>query len=290
MEDNVKQITVQAPAKLNLTLDVLGKRDDGYHEMIMVMQSVDLTDEIGLTVGAGEGITIATDLGFLPTDKRNLAVAAALAFQEATGVDLGHLDIRINKKIPVCAGMAGGSSDAAAVLRGLNDLFETGLGGEELARIGQRVGSDVPYCVVGGTALAQGRGEILTPLPTLPACWVVIAKPSFPISTPELFKRLDGQKTRCHPDTAGMRKALEDRDLLGVARRIFNIFEDVLPVHRRTRVEELKQAILRAGALGGGMTGTGPTVFGLFDAEEAARAAYEEVMGQCGDTFLAKTL
>lgn len=196
-------ITVTAPAKLNLTLDVLGRREDGYHEMKMVMQSVDLTDQVTLTTGPGEGIELSTNLGFLPLDGRNLAAAAALRLQEETGAEWGRLTIELKKRIPVCAGMAGGSSDAAAVLRGLNQLCHLGLSPRELAEIGEKVGSDVPYCVLGGTALAQGRGEEITPLPALPGCWVALAKPGFPVSTPELFALLDQRRPRCHPDTGG---------------------------------------------------------------------------------------
>lgn len=286
----MEPVIVKAPAKLNLTLDVLGKREDGYHDMRMVMQSVSLADTVTLTRVPGEGVTLSSSLSFLPTDKKNLAVAAALRLQEVTGVELDGLNIQIDKQIPVCAGTAGGSSDAAAVLRGLNELYQIGLTLEELARIGEQVGADVPYCVLGGTALAEGRGEIVTPLPALPNCWVVMAKPGFPVSTPELFGRLDGQKVRCHPDTAGMVSALEAGDLSGIARRLFNIFEEVLPVRKREQVEELKQSLLSCGALGASMTGTGPTVFGLFSEEGRARSAYEAVGTLCRESFLAQTI
>ena len=167
------KIQEQAPAKINLALNILGRRTDGYHELRMVMQSVSLHDTITLETGTGRGLTVETDKEFLPTDERNLAAAAALRFCEATGVDLGGLALRIEKRIPVCAGMAGGSSDAAAVLRALNQRSGEPFSPKELARLGERVGSDVPYCVLGGTALAEGRGEVLTPLPPLPRCWVV---------------------------------------------------------------------------------------------------------------------
>ncbi len=283
-------LTIRAPAKLNLTLDVLGKRADGYHEMKMVMQSVALSDMVTITSGTGEGIRLTSSLGFLPTDSRNLAVAAALRLREAVGGNWEGLSIHIEKHIPVCAGTAGGSSDAAAVLRGLNELLGLGLSLEALAQIGERVGSDVPYCVLGNTALAQGRGEVVTPLPPLPFCHVVMAKPDFPISTPELFARLDGHKLRCHPNTAGVLTALEAADLPGVARRLYNIFEAVLPPRRRARVEELKRSLLDHGALGACMTGTGPTVFGLFDREETAREAEEALKSLCSDVFLTHTI
>ena len=283
-------IEVQAPAKLNLALDVLGKRPDGYHEMKMVMQSVSLADRLTLTREPEEGIRLRTNVGFLPVDSRNLAVAAALRLQEATGTDLGGLSIQIHKKVPVCAGMAGGSSDAAAVLRGLNALCGLGFSLEELARIGEKVGSDVPYCVLGGTALAEGRGEVITPLPPLPQCWVVLAKPGFPISTPELFARIDDKKLRCRPDTAGMVAALDAGDLPGVARRLYNVFEEVLPQRQQKRVSELKTLLLNGGAMGASMSGTGPTVFGLFAERDLAERTYETVRAVCPDTFLAHTI
>lgn len=283
-------ITVTAPAKLNLTLDVLGKRPDGYHEMKMVMQSVSLADRLTLTTEPGEGVALSTNLGFLPLDGRNLAAAAALRLQEATGTDWGRLTIELEKQVPVCAGMAGGSSDAAAVLRGLNELCGLGLSLQELAKIGERVGSDVPYCVLGGTALAEGRGELVTPLRPLPECFVVLAKPGFPVSTPELFACLNGQRPRRRPDTAGVMEALEEGDLPGVARRIFNVFEEVLPPRKRIQVEELKGELLRFGALGASMSGTGPTVFGLFEKEREAKEAEKALQALCKEVFLVKSL
>ena len=192
----------KAYAKLNLTLDVLGQRTDGYHELRMVMQTVELADEVAVELGGG-AIRAHTDLGFLPNDERNLAVAAALRFQEETGIPLGGFSVSIHKQIPVCAGLAGGSSDGAAVLRALNVLTGAKLTPLRLAEIGRRVGSDVPYCVLGGTALAEGRGELLTPLPPLPPCPAVLCKPGWSVSTPELFARADGVRLRRRPGGGG---------------------------------------------------------------------------------------
>ena len=281
---------VRAFAKLNLTLDVLGRRPDGYHDLCMVMQSVSLHDTISMTPNGGERMRVWTNLSFLPTGEKNLAAAAALRFWEALERPPEGLDIRIEKRIPVCAGMGGGSSDAAAVLRALNEREGRPFTPEELARIGARVGSDVPYCVLGGTALAEGRGEILTPLPALPRCWVAACKPEFPISTPELFSRIDSVRVRCRPDTAGMRSALSAGDLTGVARRMYNVFEDVLPPRYRARVMELKNELIQRGALGVSMSGTGPTVFGLFDARGPAEAAVEALRGRGGEWFLAESI
>lgn len=282
--------TVLARAKLNLTLDVLGKRPDGYHDLKMVMQSVALADTLTVETGTGEGLEVRTDLSFLPNNEKNLAAAAALAFQTVTGRDLGGVAIAIEKRIPVCAGMGGGSSDAAAVLRSLERMLGTGQDLAALARIGERVGSDVPYCVLGGTALAEGRGEVLTPLSALPHCHVVICKPAFSISTPELFRAVDGVRLRCRPDTDGVLAALEAGDLGGVARRMYNVFEDVLPSRQRTEVAAIHSALVQHGALGANMSGTGPTVFGLFDDADRARSAWEELRQTYRDVFLTETV
>ena len=279
---------VKAYAKLNLTLDILGRRPDGYHELRMVMQSVDLADELTIDPSAGAG-RMSTNLSYLPADGRNLAQLAAAAFCTATGKG-GPVDITIEKHIPVCAGMGGGSSDAAAVLRAMNEMTGAGLSLPELAEIGQRVGSDVPYCVLGGTALAEGRGELLTPLPPLPPCYVTICKPHFPISTPQLFAQADSKRLTCRPDTDGLLRALDAGDLIGVARRLYNVFEDVLEPRRRKEVDAIKAALIDCGALGASMSGSGPTVFGLFDREEPAQAAFHRLSAQYQDIFFTKTV
>lgn len=281
---------IQAFAKLNLTLDILGKREDGYHDLRMVMQSITLADTLTLEENQGEGLRVSANLRFLPTGEKNLAAAAALRFWEALGREPENLDIRIEKRIPVCAGMAGGSSDAAAVLRALNQRAGDPFSPKELARLGERVGSDVPYCVLGGTALAEGRGEVLTPLAPLPRCWVVACKPDFPISTPELFAQADRVKLRRRPDTAGLVAALEAGDLGGVARRMYNVFEDVLPARLYTRVAEIKNDLIQCGALGANMSGSGPTAFGLFDRLEAAQEARACLAQRYRDTFLCETV
>ena len=281
---------IQAFAKLNLTLDILGKREDGYHDLRMVMQSITLADTLTLEENRGEGLRVSANLRFLPTGEKTLAAAAALRFWEALGREPEDLDIRIEKRIPVCAGMAGGSSDAAAVLRALNQRAGDPFSPKELARLGERVGSDVPYCVLGGTALAEGRGEVLTPLPPLPRCWVVACKPDFPISTPELFAQADRVKLRRRPDTAGLVAALEAGDLGGVARRMYNVFEDVLPARLYTRVAEIKNILIQCGALGANMSGSGPTAFGLFDRLEAAQEARACLAQRYRDTFLCETV
>ena len=281
---------VKALAKLNLSLDVLGTRPDGYHDMKMVMQSITLSDDITVTDNDGQGIRVSSNVGFLPTNEKNLAVAATLRFYESLGREPRGVDLSLEKSIPVCAGMAGGSSDAAAVLRALNEMEGRPYDLMELAKVGEKVGSDVPYCVLGTTALAEGRGEVLTNLPTLPRCWVVVCKPDFPVSTPELFGRIDRCKVRCRPDTDGMIRALEQGDLEGVARRMYNVFEDVLPERQRSRVRDIKNVLIQCGALGANMSGTGPTAFGLFNDETAAREAYAQLKEQYQETYLAETV
>lgn len=278
-----------ARAKINLSLDVLGTREDGYHEMAMVMATVDLADTLTF-FREGEGVRVESQVSFLPTDRTNLAAAAALAFQKATGRTVEPLVIRMDKRIPVCAGTAGGSSDAAAVLRYLNRATGAELSLQELQAIGATVGSDVPYCVMGGTALAEGRGERLTPLPPLPRCAAVLCKPNFSVSTPALFAQLDRCKLRRRPDTKGILAALEAGDLQGVARRVYDVFEDVLPPRQKQTVERIKNTLVNAGALGAAMTGTGPTVFGLFDDEAAAQTAWEELADYYPNTFLCHTV
>lgn len=278
----------KAYAKLNLTLDILRKREDGYHDLQMVMQSIDLADTLTITPTEGSG-TMSTSLSYLPSDDRNLAQIAARAFREATGSDL-QVDVSIRKRIPVCAGMAGGSSDGAAVLRAMNELTNSRLSPMELAKIGERVGSDVPYCVIGGTALAEGRGETLTPLPPLPTCHVVVCKPPFPISTPQLFSRVDVKKIVRRPDTAGLIAALETGDLTGVARRMYNVFEDVLEPRRQAEINAIKAALIDCGALGASMSGSGPTVFGLFADLSSAQTAHARLAQSYQDVFLCKTV
>ncbi|MCI9311492.1 MAG: 4-(cytidine 5'-diphospho)-2-C-methyl-D-erythritol kinase [Lawsonibacter sp.] len=281
---------VRANAKLNLTLDVLGKRPDGYHDLRMIMQSVELADTLTLTRNDTGELRVSTNLHFLPNNEKNLAAQAALRWWECENAAPCGLDINIEKHIPVCAGLAGGSSDAAAVLRALNQMEDARLSPQAVAGIGALVGSDVPYCVMGGTALAEGRGEVLTPLPPLPKCWVVLCKPEFSISTPALFAKIDSVRLRCRPDTQGAIAALEAGDLHGAARRMYNVFEDALPERQRARVNDIKNALIQCGALGASMSGTGPTAFGLFDDKALAQEAQERLADFGGEVFLTQTV
>ncbi len=266
------EIREKACAKLNISLDVTCRRDDGYHEMAMVMQTVSLCDELTLRRNDSGRISASCNLHFIPSDERNLAVRAARRYFEAVGESRQGLQIDIRKNIPVGAGLAGGSSDAAAVLRGLNTLWGGPLSRTELEELACSVGSDVAFCVAGGTALARGRGELLTDLPPLPDCRFVICKPDFSISTPELFRKLDETQLRRHPDTAGLVQAIEQGCLKGLCRRMYNVFEDVQDRRMRT-VAEIKGRMLDHGALSAMMTGTGSAVFGIFEEEAPAEEA-----------------
>lgn len=276
---------LSANAKINLTLDILRRREDGYHDLQMVMQAVTLADALTVAPAQGAEGTAASDLHFLPTGGKNLAQMAAAAFRAAVGRG-DEVDVSIRKHVPVCAGLAGGSADAAAVLRAMNQLTGAGLSPAELAKIGEKVGSDVPFCVLGGTALAEGRGERLTPLPPLPLCHIVICKPPFSISTPQLFSRVNVRKILRRPDTAGVVAALESGDLAGVARRMYNVFEDVLEHRRLAEINEIKGVLIDCGALGASMSGSGPSVFGLFQDRDRAQDAWDRLRESYRDVFL----
>lgn len=266
----------KAFAKLNLSLDVTSCRDDGYHDMLMIMQTVSLADDISVSLDDSGEIKASCNLSFIPCDERNLAVKAAKKYLEAIGESSQGMKIDMFKRIPVGAGMAGGSSNAAAVLRALNRIYDNRLSLKQLEEIACHVGSDVAFCVAGGTALAKGRGEILTELKAMPDCHIVICKPEFSISTPELFKKLDSAPLRHHPDTQGMLSALENGELRELCMRMYNVFEDVDDRRMRT-VSEIKGKLLDHGALGAIMTGTGSAVFGVYSCEEQAKAACREL-------------
>jgi len=284
----VRNTNEKAYAKLNLSLDVLGKRSDGFHDLRMVMQSVALFDDIYVELTDGE-FSAATNRSYIPCDDRNVAVKAAQAFFEALGMGGVGAFIRITKRIPVCAGLGGGSSDAAAVLRALNRLTNAGFSAEDLRNIAKTVGSDVPFCVTGGTVLGEGRGDELSPLSPLPGCAVVICMPGFSSSTPELFARIDSRVSRCRPDTDGLLAAVAAGNLPGVARRMYNVFEDVLG-RRGDEVKKIKNRLLDAGAMGAVMSGTGSAVFGLFGDETEAAAARDDLSEICRETFLTRTM
>ena len=278
-------ISLSAYAKLNLTLDIIRKREDGYHDLQMVMQTISLYDDV--TVTLREDREIVCRCGDIPGDETNLAVRAAREFFAETGLEPRGLDIDIVKRIPAQAGMAGGSADAATTLRALRKLLKKDMVGETLERIALKVGSDVPYCVRGGTALAEGRGERLTTLRNAPAFHAVLCKPDFSISTPMLFSRVRVSELWGHPDTFGMLDAIHRGDAEGVLSRVKNVFEAVLPAECE-EVFRIKRRLLQRGAEASAMTGSGPTVFGLFRNKEAATAAFDSLRQDYRHTYLTK--
>jgi len=267
----------QAYAKLNLTLDILGKRDDGYHELESVMQQITLCDEIEIDVETGEDWKLECDWEAIPTDSRNLAWKAAGVFYKSIGKDPQGITIRIRKRIPMEAGMAGGSADAAAVLRALNRHEGEPYTIWELARLGAKVGSDVPFCVVGGTAMVKGRGEQVNPVMPMPQCFYCICMPEFSVSTPALFAAFDQAETVWHPDTQGMLKSLDQHDLMHVAGHVGNAMERLVAAEH-PEIEEIKSVMQDCGALGTAMTGSGSAVFGIFDAFDMAAMASMQLM------------
>lgn len=285
--------TVRARAKINLTLDVTGRREDGYHTVEMVMQSIALHDTVRVTTIHGEkkprGIVLSCSLPFLPTDERNLAYRAAELFYKETGALLETCEIHIEKRIPVAAGLAGGSTDAAAVLRALNALHTAGLTDDELCEMGLKLGADVPFCLRGGTMLAQGIGEELSLLPDMPHCWVVLCKPPFAVPTKEVYQEIDSVPLTQRPDTDGMIKALESCDYKGVCDRLMNVMETVTATKHR-QIDEIRSVLRENGADATLMSGSGPTVYGLFSDRIAADAAATILARRFSETFLTETV
>lgn len=283
----MKQHKQAAPAKVNLALDILHRRPDGYHEMRMVMQTVSLCDTVSLEE-IKEGFTLSAQGFRLPEGKKALEQRTAEAFFAAAGLPMPGMRVKLKKLIPAYAGLGGGSADAAALLRMLRERYAPDMPPGELEAIGAAVGSDVPFCVRGGTALAEGRGEVLTDLPPLPDCRFVICKPDFDLPTPQMFARLrfDGERPR--PDVDGMVEALRQADLKDVANRAANVFEEVLEREERREIDTIKETLLRHGALAAAMSGSGPTVFGLFAPNGKAGEALEALRSRYAQIFLAE--
>ncbi len=260
----------KAYAKINLGLDVIRRREDGYHEVKMIMQTVSLYDVLTFEKAAA-GITVTTDKDELPGDENNLVYKAAKLLTETYRVKEG-VRIELRKNIPMAAGMAGGSTDAAAVFHGMNELFGLGMTEQEMCGLAVKIGADVPYCIQGGTALAEGIGEILTKLPDLPDCPLLIAKPDIEVSTKYVYENLHAEELRRHPDMDGMRKAVENGDLAGITKRMENVLETVT-IEKYPVIREIKDFMKGNGARNALMSGSGPTVFGVYEAEEKAEAA-----------------
>lgn len=262
---------LRSMAKINLALDITGKRADGYHDVRMIMQSICLYDEIEMERTDTPGVRMQTNVSFLPTDRRNLAVRAADLLLKAFDIPEG-VGIKLNKRIPVAAGLAGGSSNAAAVLVGMNHLFSLGLSESALMQYGLQLGADVPYCIMRGTALAEGIGEVLTPLPEIPHCCILIAKPPVSVSTKYVYEHYDMAEHVNHPDIDGMLQAIYDGSLEGIACRLENVLEQVT-VPEYPVIEEIRRLMLQCGAAGARMSGSGPTVFGIFEDKKTAEKA-----------------
>ena len=271
----MNQIELKALAKINLGLDVLGRRENGYHDVRMVMQSIYLYDEVKIEKTEAPGIALASNLSFLPTGEGNIAYKAAQLLTEEFEIGEG-VKITLNKHIPVAAGLAGGSSNAAAVLFGMNRMFRLGLTREELMARGVHLGADVPYCIMRGTVLAEGIGEELSVLPAMPKCTVLIAKPPVSVSTKVVYEALDAKEIVEHPDIDGIIEGLKKHSLKQVAACMGNVLEDVtIPMH--PVIDRIKQEMIDAGALNAMMSGSGPTVFGLFESRAAAREAQRRI-------------
>ena len=269
----MNRITMKAYAKINLGLDVVRRLENGYHEVRMVMQNIDLYDKVNIYRNRTGEIKVNTNLGFLPTGPDNLVYKAAALLKDEFNIKDG-VTLDLYKFIPVAAGMAGGSTDAAAVLKGMNKMFELGLSEQELMVRGAKLGADIPYCIMGGTALAEGIGEVLTKLPDCPSCYVVIGKPPISVSTKYVYEHLVLDENTVHPDIDGIVDSINNGNIYGVADRLSNVLETVTETAYPI-ISKIKSRMMDMGALNSIMSGSGPTVFGLFDDLEKANACKE---------------
>ncbi len=275
----------RAYAKINLGLDVVKRLPDGYHQVKMIMQNIGIYDELTFEK-AEHAVTIVTDSTELPTDENNLIYKAARYLFDKYSISSG-LRVRLRKNIPIAAGLAGGSADAAATMKGINVLFGLGLSTGELMKDGSAIGADVPYCILGGTALAEGIGEKLTPLPPIPACYILVAAPEINVSTKYVYQHLNLQAVTRHPDIDGMTAAVKAGQLDGITSRMENVLETVT-VPTYPVIADIKEQMLCLGAENSLMSGSGPTVFGIFRERNTAEAAYEEIVksNPAGQVFL----
>lgn len=278
-----ERLVIEAPAKINLTLNVLGKRNDGYHELETVMQQISLKDRITLCPG-GEGIKVQSSSTAIPGDEANLAWQAARLMFEEFSIAAG-LQIHIEKNIPVGAGLAGGSTDAAAVMKGIDRLWGLHLSPERMSALGLKLGSDVPFCLVGGTALARGRGEILTALPEGPRLEMVLVKPDFQLSTAEIYQNFRLGQVKSVPDNQAFLEAWRRCDIMALAAQMKNVLESV-SIPRCPEVAVIKHKLEECGALASLMSGSGPSVVGLFGSREEARQAWEIMKDQYEESYL----
>lgn len=278
----------KAPAKINLTLDVLGKREDGYHEVEMIMTTLDLADRLSFKKIEQDEIKLEINSGFVPNDERNLVYKAALLMKTVYEVNEG-VHIYLEKNIPVAAGLAGGSSDAAATLRGLNRLWNLNLPEYELLKLGEQIGSDVPFCIMGGTAIATGRGEKVRKIDSLPPGWVVLAKLPISVSTAEIYNALKLEDINKHPNSEAMLKAIENKDFKDISNNLFNVLEDVT-FSLYPQVKHLKEQMKAFGGYGVLMSGSGPTVYALVNKESKLKRIYNGLRGFCKEVYAVRLL
>ena len=281
------KVNVNAYAKINLMLDICAKRTDGYHDLFMIMQSIGIYDTVTVRRIKGGKIVITCDNENIPTDERNIAYKAAEAFFSAAKIRKPSRGIEINiiKRIPHAAGLAGGSADGAAVLSALNILYDKNMSDDELCKIGAKIGADVPFCIKGGTLLAQGIGEVLSKVKPLRKCFIVLAKPDFGVNTGAAFSQFDENGKVHSPDCLGMLKAVYSRDLKDISSRLENVFEQFIEVPNRIYMKEIMR---NNGALGACMSGSGPTVFGIFEDKNNAETAAEELKEYAKEVFVTK--
>lgn len=284
----MEELTRKAYAKINLGLDVLCRREDGYHEVKMIMQTVDIYDTLTFVKRKEQGICLKVDKKELSEDKDNLIYRAAELLMKKARVQEG-VEIRLEKRIPIAAGMAGGSTDAAAAFHGINALFDLGYSLEELQALGVTLGADIPYCLAGGTAISEGIGEILTAIPTPPQCTLVVAKPDINVSTKFVYENLHANTLTCHPDIDGMVEAIKAGSMQGITARLGNVLETVT-VKEYPVIAEIKALMKEQGAEGALMSGSGPTVFGIFETEEQAQKAAAQIQEQqlAGQVFVTR--
>ena len=275
---------LRAMAKINLGLDVLHKREDGYHEVRMIMQTIQMYDVLDIRKRKEPGISLSTNLPYIPSDERNLVYKAAKLLMDEFQVKEG-IDMKLTKFIPVAAGMAGGSSDAAAAFVGINRMFQLGLSEQDLMDRAVQIGADVPYCIMRGTALAEGIGEKLTRLPQMPRCYVLVGKPGINVSTKLAYENLNLESVSEHPDIDGMISAIDERNPHGITSRMQNVFEPGI-IRSYPVIQEIKDLMENEGALKAMMSGSGPTVFGIFD----NRAKMEKAADKLRKSHLAKTV
>jgi 4-diphosphocytidyl-2-C-methyl-D-erythritol kinase len=280
------KIQVLAPAKINLTLDVIGKRPDGYHEVEMVMQALELHDTLSFKEHENE-IQLTCNWPSIPVNEKNLVYKVAVALKERTGY-LGGAEIHIHKEIPMEAGLAGGSSDAAAALKGLNELWSLKLSLEELMEIGGAIGADIPFCLIGGTALATGKGEKLKVLESASPLWIVLAKPTIGVSTAIVYQNFNLAKVDEHPNTQAMVSALKENNFQGITANLGNVLETVT-LELYPELKSIKAQLKELGAQGVLMSGSGPTIFGIFKEKDLAQEAVNQLSKILPQVFLTKT-